>query len=133
MPVKQLADNAISFIDSPVVAGNPDKYTEITVSTAKTLKSWRESLYSFEWVLPDGRIKSADELKDSEKEKRLAVESLIADNLSVEKPVLGIGLLENVEIGSGRAVFLTLADYGLQIIPVHVPTSNIEEFEAFLP
>lgn len=122
----------INFIDNPAVTASIDKYDSVNVDAAKVLESWRSSLFSYEWVLPDGRIKTADELPDSEKEKRKAVEQKLQKNEPLEKPVLGIGLLENVEIGMGRHIFLTLAAQGIEQIPVHIPKSHKKDFDPFL-
>jgi hypothetical protein len=119
------------FIDNPVAQSRPGAYLDITVSVEKILKSWRVSLFSFEWMRPDGQIKSGGELPEGERPKRAEVERKLAAGEALEKPVLGIGLLDNVEIGSGRAVFLTLAASGVAVIPVHIPKSNESEFKAF--
>lgn len=119
------------FTDNPVALNRADHYLEITVDTAKIIKSWRESLFSFEWLLPDGRIKSAGELSDTERPRREAVESALAGKRPLEKPVLGIGMMDNVEIGSGRATFLTLVAHGVKTIPVHIPRSNEADFKKF--
>lgn len=122
----------LEFIDNPVVASRRDHYVDVTVDTAKILKSWQSSLYSFEWMLPDGRIKTRDELPPAEQPKRDDIENRLKTGAKLEKPVLGIGLLENIEIGSGRALFLTLAAHGIKTVPVHIPKSNAEEFSIFL-
>lgn len=122
----------IDFIDNPAIKDRLRMYDTVEVSTQKVLESWRASLYSFEWLLPDGRIKSANELPEKEKEKREAVENTLKQGLSLEKPVLGIGLLENIEIGIGRHIFLTAAAYGVEKIPVHIPKSHCAEFKPFL-
>lgn len=122
----------IAFIDNPVIRGREGHYAEITVDCAKILKSWRASLFSYEWMLPDGRIKSAAELPEGERPRRAAVEEKLKKGAPLEKPVLGIGLLDNVEIGAGRATFLTLAAQGMKAMPVHVPKSNLSEFKSFL-
>jgi len=96
------------------------------------LESWRMSLFSYEWVLPDGRIKDLAELSEAEQPKRKIVEDALKNGDKLEKPVLGIGLLENVEIGSGRATFLTLAANGCKTMPVHIPKSSTKEFAPFL-
>jgi hypothetical protein len=44
---------------------------------------------------------------------------------------LGIGLQDNVEIGSERAVLLTLAALGYETMPVHIPKSNESDFKHF--
>ncbi len=122
----------ITFIDNPVARDRRDHYLDITVDTAKILKSWQASLYSYEWMLPDGRIKTRDELPENEQPKRDEAEEKIKRGKPIEKPILGIGLTENVEIGSGRAIFLTLAATGAKQIDVHIPKSNEDEFAAFI-
>jgi hypothetical protein len=119
------------FIDNPVAKSRPGAYVDISVSVEKILKSWRISLFSFEWLRQDGQIKSPEELPEAERPKRTEVERRLIAGEALEKPVLGIGLLDNVEIGSGRAVFLTLAASGIETIPVHIPKSNEGEFKAF--
>lgn len=119
------------FKDNPVAAGRPDHYMEITVDTAKIMKSWRASLFSFEWLLPDGRIKSVGELSETERPRREAVEEALRQNLPLDKPILGIGMMDNVEIGSGRAIFLTLVAAGTASLPVHIPRGNENDFKKF--
>ena len=123
--------NLPTLIDNPVAVNRADHYIEITVDTAKVMKSWRESLFSFEWLLPDGRIKSPAELSDAERPRREVVEAAIAAQKPLEKPILGIGMMDNVEIGSGRATFLTLVAHGIKTIPVHIPRSNEADFKKF--
>ena len=122
----------IQFVDNPAIRERRDHYVDVTVDVARILKSWQSSLYSFEWMLADGRIKTREELPENEQPKRAEIEEKIRRNRPLEKPILGIGLLENVEIGSGRATFLTLAAAGLRAIPVHIPKSNEDEFTPFL-
>lgn len=119
------------FADNPVALSRPDHYIAITVDSGKIMKSWRESLFSFEWLLPDGRIKAAAELSETERTRREAVEAALASRHPLDKPVLGIGMLDNVEIGSGRATFLTLVAHGLKTIPVHIPKANEADFKKF--
>ena len=122
----------IEFTDNSVVKAAPDRYVTVTVDTAKVLKSWRESLFAFEWLTPDGALREITDLPTAEQPKRLIVEQLLEKGTAVEKPVLGIGLMDNVEIGAGRAVFLTLAARGEKKIPVHIPKSNRDEFAPFM-
>lgn len=122
---------APQFQDNPVARNRPDHYIEITVDTGKIMKSWRSSLFSFEWLLPDGRIKTLAELSDNERARRAAVEAALTGQQPLDKPVLGIGIMDNVEIGSGRATFLTLVDLGLETLPVHIPRGNEADFKKF--
>lgn len=127
-----MATLALHLTDSPSTRGREDRYTVARVSVQAVLKSWRSSLFSFEWLNPDGSIRTLDELPLHERDKRLRIEKLLAAGDGVERPVLGIGILDNVEIGAGRDVFLTLAARGVQTVDVHIPVSNIKDFKQFI-
>jgi hypothetical protein len=122
----------LNFVDNPACKSRPDNYETVKVDVSKILKSWQLSLFSYEWMLPDGRLKSAAELPPAEQPKRAAVEDLIKGKKPIERPVLGIGLMENIEIGAGRATFLTLAAHGAKTLQVHIPKSNKDEFTSFI-
>lgn len=123
--------NDITFIPNPVITGSESRYATVTVDIPRVLKSWRRSLFSFEWLSPEGEIKNPDQLSDREREKRRSVEARIETGQPLFQPVLGIGLMENVEIGSGREILLTLAAKGVSRMPVHIPASNLGDFKAF--
>lgn len=109
-----------------------DKYVALTVDAHAVLESWRGSLFSFEWLDAAGGIRAPDDMPIREREKRLAVESSLKTGQPLERPILGIGIMDNIEIGAGRAVFLTLAAMGHKTIPVAVPKSSAQEFKPFL-
>jgi hypothetical protein len=123
--------NSIHFIDNPLIRGGADKYISIVIDGTRALQSWRQSIFSYEWLLPDGRIRNIDELPEAERPKRKAAEERINSKGPLEKPVLGIGMLDNIEIGIGRADFLTLVARGVQHIPVHIHKTNEIDFKAF--
>ena len=118
--------------DNPAIAGREDRYSVIKIDTAKVLKSWKTSLFSFEWLNPDGSIRKLDDLPMQERDKRLEAEIRLKSGKPLERPVLGIGIMDHIEIGSGRAVFLTLASHGHKVIDVHIPSSNRSDFKPFL-
>jgi len=122
----------IAFTDNPAIQGKESKYETVTVDVAKTIASWRESMFSFEWLTPEGDIKPAEELSEREQPKRQQIEELLKQGKPLAKAVLGIGLQDNIEIGIGRAHFLTAASKGLKSLPVHVPKSSAEDFKPFL-
>ncbi len=122
----------INYIDNTVATTRPEYFICITVDTNKVIKSWKESLHSFEWLLPDGRIKDLTELPENEQPKRINAEQKIETSAAFEKPVLGIGIMDNIEIGSGRADFLTIAAHGVKEIQVHIPKSNENDFKDFI-
>ena len=124
--------SALKFQDNTAAKARPEAFVEILVDVQAVLKSWKASLYSFEWLRPDGSIKAIEELSGPEALKRIDAESLISQGEALEKPVLGIGLMDNIEIGSGRALFLTLAAQGHKTLPVHIPASSQKDFISFV-
>ena len=87
---------------------------------------------SLEWLDKKGRIKAFKDLKPVKQEKRLLIEEALKNGARIERPILGIGLYDNVEIGSGRAAFVTLAAQGFNRIPVHVRKSQLIHFQGFM-
>ena len=122
----------ITFVDNTLLEATNGQYISITVNVEDVIESWRASLFSFQWLSSEGTIKTLEELSEDEKPKREAAEEKIEKGVPIEKPILGIGMQENVEIGSGRAEFLTLAAHGIKSIPVHIPKSNQDDFEKYL-
>ena len=127
-----MSEQNITFIKNPITQNSKGKYKEINVDAMRILESWRLSMFSFEWLDAKGKIKPIEELSKKEQAKRLIVEDKIKKKEPLEKPVLGIGIAENIEIGSGRAELLTLVVQGLRAIPVHIPKSNEKDFKDFL-
>lgn len=119
----------LEFLDNPAAKGN---YLSVDVSLPAILESWQCSLFSFEWLNKDGAVKALDDLPVIQREQRLEIELLLNDRKPLIKPVLGIGLMNTVEIGSGKAVLLTLAAHNLASLPAHIPASNRDEFKKFL-
>lgn len=123
--------NTADFTDNPAVSGREDQYETMTVNVAAVMESWRMSLFSYEWVTPDGAFKPVADLPPAQQDMRRVVEAMLRDRQKLDRPILGIGLMDNIEIGSGRAVFLTLAALGHARVSVHVPKTNIKEFAPF--
>ena len=123
---------SLHFTNSNSIKGREDRYLVVRVRVKDILKSWRTSLFSFEWLSPDGSIRSLDDLPLHERDKRLKVEKALKSGTALERPVLGIGIMDNVEIGAGRDIFLTLAAKDVSEIEVHIPASNKPDFKKFI-
>ena len=119
----------IDFIDHE--AAN-NSFTCVEVDLKQVVESWRESVFSFQWMTSEGAIKAPEALSPDDQDKRMAIEKAVQDGTAIKKPVLGIGLQDHVEIGSGRAELMTLAQLGYKSAPVHIPKSNLDFFEKFL-
>ncbi len=122
---------APAFIDNPAIAGKTS-FATVTISVAPVIASWRESLFAHEWLHADGSLKQPKEQSDTIREKRSAIEARLAAGEPLERPVLGIGILDTVEIGAGRDTLLTLAARGISQISVHIPRSHMDEFRLFI-
>ena len=90
----------ITFIDSKAAQSRPDFYMPVTLNINAVLKSWQFSVFSFEWINKDASVKPLDALKERDQQKRQAVENAINNNEPIEKPVLGLGIQDTIEIGN---------------------------------
>lgn len=127
-----MSNPAINMIDNASIKGREDKYVSINVDLGKVLKGWQISLFSFEWLTPEGQIRTPEQLPDKERQKFETVLQDIKEGNDLERPILGIGVLDNIEIGSRRDVLLTLYTQGIKSLSVHVQKSIEEEFDEYL-
>ena len=125
------SNNDIKFIENSALNGSAERYMTVVLDASRVLKSWRSSLFSFQWLRKDGTIKTMAELSADERAKRADAEKKLQSGVAIEQPVLGIGIGDNVEIGMGRAEFLTLAALGHKHITVHIPKSCESDFKPF--
>lgn len=120
------------FQDNPALKGREEKFVTLEIKVAPVLASWQESIFAHEWLTPEGHIKKTSEMAEKVQIRRADIEKLIAGDTPLERPVLGIGILDNIEIGSGKDLFLSLAALGMATIPVHVPKSHEQDFRMFI-
>jgi len=120
------------FTDNPALKGREEKFVKCEVKVAAVLASWQESMFAHEWLNSEGQIKKTSEMAEKVQARRKDIESHLAGNAPLERPVLGIGILDNIEIGSGKDLFLSLAALGLSTIPVHIPKSHENDFRMFI-
>ncbi len=126
-----------SLMDRPPFYPHPDlmndpAYVIVTIHTARAIQSYRKSLLAYEWIAPDGTLKSMDDLGPSQSAARHRIESQFKSGQALLHPIIGWGLFDCLEIGAGRDVFLTLAALGIQHIPVHAPVQMIDSLRPFI-
>lgn len=126
-----MSTSPVPIFDNPGIEGKKDRYETITVDLDKVLNSWKQSLFSFEWLQPDGSIRSREDLPDNEQEKYDHVIQEIKNGNALPQPILGIGMMGNIEIGSRREILLTLYTEGVRTINVHILKQDFEEFDAY--
>lgn len=127
-----MPETTLNLVDNKSLAGREDKYDTVDVNLRAVLESWKISLFSFEWLNPDGSIRSPEQLPESEAAKYNNVLQDFKNGKELERPVLGIGIMDNVEIGSRRDVLLTLMTQGIENLSVHIPKSNAKDFAPYL-
>lgn len=126
-----MSNPAPNLINNRSTHGREEKYDVVEVNLDAILESWKISLFSFEWLTTDGHIRTPDQLPESERTKYDNVLSKYKDQEELERPILGIGVMDNVEIGSRRDVLLTLATQGIKTLSVHIPWSNRDDFAPY--
>lgn len=120
------------FGASSAIKGREEVFVQGEAMIAPVLASWRESLFAHEWLHQDGKIRKPSEMNEKMRLRRMEIEELIDGDKILERPVLGIGILDNIEIGAGRDLFLACAARGMERIPVHIPKSHVEDFRLFI-
>lgn len=101
------------------------------MDAAKVLQDWRQSLLAHELIDKNGFVKGDDDITESRLDKRERIRVRIEAGQTLEKPILGIGIFDNIEIGAGSDVLATLVMEGITVLPVHVRTSQLADFKAF--
>lgn len=119
------------FADNPVAAAQPDRYAEITVDAVKVLQDWRQSLLAHELIDKNGFVKGDEDITETRLEKRERIRLRLSAGQALEKPILGIGIFDNIEIGAGSDILATLVMEGVTTLPVHVRSSQLRDFDAF--
>lgn len=122
----------LRFTDNPAIAGRCDRYMVVKVDLARVLASWHQSLMAHEWLNGHGHFREPDDLNMCDRDKVLKADKILNSGGELPRPVLGIGILDNVEIGSGRDVIYALVRAGHKTASVHIPRSNETEFNRFL-
>lgn len=122
----------LAFVPHPAIAGDEASFITLNINVTKVIASYRKSLFAHEWLDKDGKIKGMDDLSVNLRNQRRTIESMARDHQPMVQPVLGIGMLDCVEIGAGRDVIMTLAAHGVDVMPVHVPAIMAAEFQKFV-
>lgn len=125
-------NHTINFIDNPSLKGREDKFIVIQVNLKKIIKSWRKSLLSFEWLDSNGVIHDEEKLPDTMAKQFQHIKQRYENNDNLERPVLGFGIMDNIEIGSRKDVLLTLHKLGVDVLDVHIPKNDKEDFQKFI-
>jgi hypothetical protein len=123
---------SIDFITRASIKDNQAAYSDIDVDLTKVLESWQQAVFAHHWINSDGKVKDIVEQSDKNQERRKSIEEAINKGEPIEKPILGIGIYDNIEVGSGTAELCIAALNNIKTLPVHIRTTNLDDFKPFL-
>ncbi len=119
------------FQDHEVVQQAPDDYVEISLSPDKIMMAWATSLYSYELLNKDGTVKSTGDMMDETLQRYVDAEEKLRRGEGVSKPIIGIGIMEGIEIGIGREIVAAAKALGVKEIPVYVRKAQVDEIKSY--
>ncbi len=126
------ANDAVKWQVGPSVKGREQHFIVKDIQCEKVIESWKFSLFAHEWLNKKGHLLPPDQMSEAESKKRIEVMDNLKSNIILDYPVLGFGINDHIEIGAGRALFLTLVAEGYKTLPVLIPKSCLGEFDKFL-
>jgi hypothetical protein len=119
------------FHDHEVVRQAPNDYVEMSLAPDKIMVAWSTSLYSYELLNKDGSIKRTDEMVDETLQRYVDAEEKLKRGEAVPKPIIGIGIMEGIEIGIGRELVAAAKALGVHEMPVHVRKAQADEIKSY--
>ncbi len=121
------------FYDHEIVQQSPDDYYEMTLNAYSVLKAWSSSLFAHELLKSDGTIKDQSEMSDGTLDKYITATELIKKQESIAKPIIGVGMMDGIEIGVGREIIAVCHQMNIDTIPVQMRKAQRAEIEKLLP
>lgn len=116
-----------NFYNHEVVQKSPDDYVEILCSPDQILSAWRLSMFAHELIDKNGAVKPQSAMQGHVLQKYLtALESLKRDE-DIAKPILGVGMMDNIEIGIGQEIVAAAKNIDIAEIPVNVRKAQVDE------
>lgn len=120
------------FEKNPNIENDEKSFITMTINIQKVIESFSHSVFAYEWInIETGHLKSLSELGQKQKDERLEIENMIKNGHPIPQPILGIGLMDHIEIGTGKAIIMTLAAHEITEMPVHVPISMFGSMHGF--
>ena len=120
------------FYDHEVVQKAPQDYVEITVSPQHILKCWQSSMFACEMLDKKGEIKEQGDMSPDNLKRYLDCLEMIKRSEETPKPILGYGIMDNIEIGVGREIVLAARTLELKEMPVHIRKAQADDIAKIL-
>lgn len=116
-----------AFYDHEVVRRSPADYVEMRLSPSALLKAWSLSMFAHEMLANDGTVKPVDCMNTETLEKLLYAQDAMKKGEAVAKPIIGVGIMDNIEIGIGREIVVAAQTMNIPEIPVHARQAQARE------
>jgi hypothetical protein len=123
---------SIAFYDHEVVQNAPHDYVEITLSPQKILSAWTLSMFAHELLNKDGTVKNPDDMNAPTLQKFIEAKTFIKRGEALPKPIIGIGIMDNLEIGIGREIVAAAAHDNIAQIVVNMRKAQSKDIEKLL-
>ena len=120
------------FYDHEVVQRAPEDYVESHHTPQDILKAWATSIFAHEILTDGGEIKPQKAMQEATLEKFIAATDAFKKGESQPKPIIGVGIMDNIEIGIGREIIAAAKDFGIDTLPVHMRKAQAAEIEKML-
>lgn len=127
-----MSTQSIEFYDHEVVQNAPNDYIEIALSPVEILDAWTLSMFAHELLNKDGSVKSKKDMNPSTMQKYIDMHSLIKRGEPIPKPVIGIGIMDNLEIGIGREIIAAAMQNNISQIIVNIRKAQVTEIKKLL-
>lgn len=120
------------FYDHEVVQRSPDDYIEVILLTDKIINAWTLSIFAHELLNKNGDIKDHDQMNSDTLQKYIIALDSLKKSTEIAKPILGIGIMDNIEIGIGREIIIAAKKLSIDKIPVHLRKSQADDIQKLL-
>jgi len=120
------------FFDHEVVQKSPNDYEELSIAPHDLLRAWSLSMFAHELLAKNGNIKSESELSGQTLEKYVAALEMIKRSEPLSKPIIGIGIMDGVEIGIGREIIAACVSMNIGKISINVRKAQSKDVKKLL-
>ena len=120
------------FYDHEVVKKSPQDYVEFTLSPSRILKAWQSSLFAHELLDKDANVKDDKDMAPETYQRYIDATEALKRREAIAKPVIGIGIMDGVEIGIGREIIAACQTMGVDDIPVSVRRAQADDIKSAL-
>jgi hypothetical protein len=119
------------FTDHEIVQKDPEKYIEMECRPSDILKAWSLSSHAHELLDKQGEVLDKSVMNDVTLAKYITACDALKKGEAIAKPVIGIGIMDNLEIGIGREIIAAACVMGIDQILTHVRKAQHNEIRKF--